>query len=325
VIREFLQITRETAYKTPHATPARGTDLIVCRLDDGNSFTMRGNPIAVPIMYGGGYAVQSTDVSDKMEVKGSLKVKLCYSQALTLLGLGINKISADQTAPWTTTEPVGDLASVTIDHAILNDDTGGYNRTRYRGCKCTGGRLECSEESQVSTLSLDLQGGDYQGNPYDGSADPDATVFPVPADDEYPTDFVQYSQSGGGFFLGSLVTARAQYSTLSLAWTNKIDSRYFGSRFVSINRSLGREMTLNADMMIVSTPDDRTTFESLGPLAMKLTFSNGTNSILFDYRANSRIRALPDDLPLDKIYFRRYELVNRYDVQAHADMSITIT
>jgi hypothetical protein len=325
MIREFLQVTRETAYKTPHATPARGSEQIVIRLDDGNSFTMRPNPVAVDIMYGGGYAVIATSVSDKTELKGALKCKLCYSQAPTLLGFGLSKISPDQTLPWATTEPAGDLPSVTIDHAILMDDTGAYKRTRYLGCKCTGGRLDSGEDPQVTTLNLDLQGGLYQGNPYDGSADPSATDFPIPADNEYPTDFVLYSQSGGNLFVGSLVTARANFSTLGLAWSNKIDSRWFGSRFTSIIRSLGREMSLNADVMIVSAPDDRATFESLGPLAAKLTFSDGTHSILFDYKANSRIKTLADDLPLDKIYFRRFELQNRYDVQAHADMTITIT
>src|SRR4051812_44429476 len=100
--REFLQITKESSYGVKKTTPVRGTDQIAIRLEDGNSFTPRANPVTVPVMYGGGYNVEVDTISDKTEVKGSLKTTLCYSQASLLLGWALSKVGVGQTTPWTT-------------------------------------------------------------------------------------------------------------------------------------------------------------------------------------------------------------------------------
>src|SRR4051794_33279942 len=100
--REFVQITKESAFGVKKTSPVRGTDQIVIRLEEGNSFTPRATPVTASVMYGGGYNVESDTISDKTEVKGSLKTTLCYAQAEMLLGMALTKINPGQTEPWTT-------------------------------------------------------------------------------------------------------------------------------------------------------------------------------------------------------------------------------
>jgi hypothetical protein len=324
-VREFLWIVVESSYGTPKTTPVAGTDSIYVRLDEGNAFTAENVPLTVDIRYGGGLATKCDTVSDKQEIKGNLKVKLCYSQAAILLGLALIRVNAGKTAPWAqTTEPPGDIASVTVYHAVWADDLGDYVRKKLSGGKCLKGKVEVSEESQVLTLNLDLQFSKYDGNPFDSSSDPDATAFPAPTDASYPTDYVTFSHSDGGLFLGSLVTARAQYWNLALDWDNKVEVAFFAKRWIQRMRSFGRDVGLDAEILLVSSPDDRTTFSQLGSLAAKLIFTNGVNTLTFDYKTASRIKTLPFDLPLDKMYRRKLSLENRWDKSASVDFALGI-
>ena len=243
-IREYCQVTVESAYGTPKTTPTRGTDQIVIRLDEGNAFTMEPTPITVGINYGGGFAVKCDTVSGKMEVKGQLKTKLTYAQAQILLGLGMDRVATG--VPWTTSEPVNDLASVTIDHAIWQDDTAAFKYYRYTGVKCASGKLDVSEQSQVMTLSLDLQGGICWPNPYDSSYTPSVTDNVIPVDSDYPTDYVLFEHSDGGLTLAS---ARALYWSLGIGWQNKLDVNYFAKHWVQRIRSYGRDVSLDTEQI----------------------------------------------------------------------------
>ena len=94
-------------------------------------------------------------------------------------------INAGQTTPWVTTEPPGDLASVSIYHAITRSD-GTIKRRVYLGCKVDGWDLDVSEDSTIATLSLDISGSTPQGNQFDSSTDPTAGTFPAPTDSPQP-------------------------------------------------------------------------------------------------------------------------------------------
>lgn len=322
-VREFLQITQEAAYKSFNGSVTRGTNQIVIALQDGNSYTMRPKPITVDIPYGGGLAVRKSSISDKTECKGKLKTRLCYSQANMLIGWGLTRVNSAQTAPWTTTEPIGDLASCTVDHAIYQDDTGTYKRRRYLGVKVSGGSIDVSEQSETAMLELDLVGSTPQGNTFDSSSDPDATAFPVPADSDYATDYVLFTDSGGNVTFNS--AAFGEYTSLKTSWTNKLDMKYFANRFVQKIRNYGREIKLDSDVILLASPDFRGTYyELVAALAeTSVVFNSGTHSITLDWKTNSRIDGLDDDLPLDKIYGRKLSLVSGYDVANTTDFSFS--
>lgn len=320
-LREFVQLTKETAYKVPMATPARGTDQIAIRLDQANAFGMRPKPLSTTIPHGGGRPVRAQTVSDQIEVRGGLNTVLTYSQAGFLLGWLATPINAGQTAPWTTTEPPEDLASVTVDHAIWQDDTATYKRTRFLGVKCNSGRVECTRDTRLARLTLDLQGSTYQGNPFDASADPGVTVVPVPNDAEFPTDVVLFTHSAGLLTIGA---ARTQYSSLNLNIANKNDVRYYESRFVQVIRHLGRDTTLAVGLRLKSTPNDRLSYERQDLLTASVAFTNGPRTITVALSSSNVIDPLDDDLGLDKTFDRTLTLVNQWDGPAGNDLAISV-
>jgi hypothetical protein len=319
--REFLWIIKESAYKTPMGSPVAGTDSIYLRLDGGNAFRMRPKPLQRPIMYGGGFAVPAFTVSDQIECKGTLQTKLYAAQAHLLLDWAGTRINAAQTAPWTTTEPAGDLASCSVYHAIQRSD-GTYKRRVYLGTKVTGGSIECRREAPVATLRLDLQASTPQGNQFDSSSDPSSTAFPAPAETAYPSDPYLFLHTAGNLSIGG---ARTLYSAVKIDFANKLDARFFENRFVNLIRFLGRESMLTAKLYYKPTPDDRTLFEGLAAQTLSLAFNNGTHSATFTFNAQNVYKDLNDDLPLDQVYEQEIQVSNHFDPVAAADWSVAFT
>jgi hypothetical protein len=313
--REFIQVTEESAFGTIVTTPVRGTNQIVIRLPGSNQFTMRPNPVKQPIPYGGGFQVIGHVVSDKTEMRGQITTPLCYSQAKFLLDWSSTRIDATGTIPWTTTEPQHQYASCTIDHAIMYDDTATIVRKRYTGVKVDKWAINISEDSQYASLRLDVIGSVYQGNTFDASTDPTAAAFPIPADSDFPSDFVLWIHSGGGLTIGA--TTRTQYTSIAFSGDNQSDVRYYANRFVNVIRSFGSMFTLDADITLISTPDDRAALNQILAQACQMVFNSGAgHTITVNLYGNNYINTLADDTAIGKIFGRKLNLTNRYDYTA---------
>lgn len=312
--REFLWIVKESSLGTVMTAPVTGTDSIYVRLIDGNSFGMIARPVIEDIPHGGGFAVAAEAVSDHYECKGQLKTKLYPSQAALLLGLLMTRVSSDQTLPWPTTEPAGDLASVSIYHAVRRSD-GTYRRKRFAGVKATGGRIEVSRQSTTAMLTLDLQACRSYGNAMDGSADPDATEFPAPAEADYPTGPYTFKQTSGLFTAG---TARTQYVSLAIAVQNAVDGRWFEASYLTVNQFCGRSASLDADLYLKATPDDRSAYEAITAQSVSLGFNDGAKTLTLNFGGRNHITDLPYDLPLDKAFMTKLSLKNRWDPTANS-------
>ena len=321
LVREYLYIVVESAYGTPKASPTAGVDDIWIRLDEGNNFTMEPVPVTVDIPHGAGLALKCDTVSAKTELKGTLKVKLCYSQAAILLGMGL--VPMDSTPlPWASTEPIGDLASVSIYHAVYQDDTGTFARTKFNGVKNTGGKLDVSEESQIMQLSLDLQGSTYFPNPVTTTAIT-TTEFPATAAETlFPTDYVLFEHSGGGVTINT--TVRALYWNLSHSWTNKCEAMYFANKYVQRIRMYGRDLTLDSEIMLVGTPDDLTPYRAVTGFGVTVIYTDTTNTLTFAYQSSNIISKLPFDLQNEKSYRRKMSIENRFDKTAGVDFALTV-
>ena len=324
--REFLYLVQESAYKTPVATPivypTASANAFYIRLDGANTFTMRPRPVMVAVPYGGGVAIDAFRVSDKIECKGRLVTKL-YAGALSqfLLQWGGQQINTAQTSPWTTTEPAGDLASVSCYHAITRSD-GSIKRRVYLGCKVDGWDVEVSEDSTIATLALDISGSTPQGNQFDSSTDPSATTFPAPTDPQLPTNPYVFIHASGGLTIGS---ARTQFQSLKLASKNVIARRFWANRFVSLMRWVGRSTTLEAVNFYATTPDDRTSYEGLTTETTSLALSNGTHSVTFNMNTASVISQFEDQLPLNDLYTQTMTITNQWDATAGSDLAFAFT
>ena len=324
--REFLLLVQESAYKTPVSSPitwpTASANAFYLRLDGANVFTMRPRPVMVAVPYGGGVAIDAFRVSDKIECKGRLVCKL-YAGALSqfLLQWGGQQVNGAQTSPWTTTEPAGDLASVSCYHAIARSD-GSIKRRVYLGCKVDGWNLEVSEDSTIATLSLDISGSTPQGNQFDSSTDPTAVTFPPPTDPQLPTNPYVFIHASGGLTVG---TTRTQFQSLKLASKNVIARRFWANRFVNLMRFVGRSTTLEAVNFYAPTPDDRTSYEGLTTETTSLAPNNGTHSITFNMNTASVISQFEDQLPLNDLYTQTMTITDQWDSTAGSDLALAFT
>jgi hypothetical protein len=331
--REYLMIVEESAYLTPATTPTVWTTATsyglsnaaayYIRLDEGNAFSMRPKPIQVEVPYGGGKAIGAYRVSDKIECKGTLKLKLCISQAPFLLSWAGVTMSGG-TAPWTSSEPTGDLASCAVYHAVTEFD-GTVKRRVYLGTKVEGWSLTVSEDSTIATLTLNLIASTPQGNAFDSSSDPTSTPFPAPADNNFPTDPFVFLNAGGSNYITYGGTVRTQFSELSINVQNKLATRYFANRFIQFARLMGRKTTCSSKILYNSSPDDRTHFEGTTAESVSIKLNNGTHGFVMDLKAQNIFEQLDDDLPLDNVYMQSSTEANLYDTSAGTDFSLTFT
>jgi hypothetical protein len=324
--REFLWIVKESALNTPKSSPTAGVDSMYIRLIDGNSFSMYAKPIIEEVPYGGGFAVTAEAISDHYECKGQLKTKLYPSQAALLLGAALTRVDGSGN-PWTTSEPVGDLASFSIYHAIQRSD-GTLKRTQYSGCKVAGATIEVSRQSTSAMLTLDLIASKSQGNSMDGSSDPSAMAFPAPAETAYPTGPYTFKSTAGGLVIAtSGSTARTEYEDLSIKIQNVIDGRWFEQSYLQIVAFCGRATTLDSTIYLKPTPDDRTNFESIAVHAASLVFASTMtgDTCTITFNGQNTIIDLPYDLPLGKAFMTKLSLKNRFDPNAAQDVGFAMS
>ena len=335
--REFLMLVQESAYKTPATAvvwPTGSATAFYIRMDGSNGFTMRPRPVMVTVPYGGGLAVDAFRVADKLECKGKLTTKL-YAGPLSqfLLGWAAQQVTAGG-APWTTTEIVGDLASVAIYHAIQRSD-GTIKRRVYLGCKVDSWDLDISEQGTIATLSLDITGSTPQGNQFDASSDPNSTVFPAPTDAQMPTTGTTgpyvFTHASGGLLIG---TARTQFSSVKISSRNVLAKRFWANRFLGMQRWVGRSTTLDAVNFYAPTPDDRTSYEGVAGLTVaggytgtdaSFTLNNGTHTIVFDLKNNSVFTNVEDQTPLNDLYMQSTTLTNQWDPATGVDFTVAFT
>jgi|GEM_PF-1149137 len=337
--REFLLLVQESAYKTPVTSPVywptASANAFYIRLDRANVFTMRPRPVMVAVPYGGGVAIDAFRVSDKIECKGRLVIKL-YAGPLSqfLLQWAAQQINTGQTSPWTTTEPAGDLGSVSIYHAITRSD-GSIKRRVYLGAKVDGFDIDVSEDSTIATLSMDLSASTPQGNQFDSSTDPTSTTFPAPTDspNQMPENPYVFVHASGGLTIGS---ARTQFQSLKLSVKNQMARRFWANRFVNLMRFVGRATTLEAQNFYVPSPDDRTDYEGLlgfqtsgtvpySSTAVTFELNNGTHSVTFGLNNNSVFTTFEDQLPLNDLYTQTMTITNQWDPTAGSDLALTFT
>lgn len=321
MIREFGMAVIESAYGTAKTSPVAGTELVYMRLDGDDSFTVTADPVEQEIARGGGFAVGALMFASQTAVTGRLQMKLYSSQALFWLNWLMARINTGQTSPWTTTEPVGDLASLSLYHAYAGPDNVTYKRTRYAGCKATGFTLSASDQSPFWQLSIDITAQRPVGNAQDASSDPNATEFPAPTDSQLPTD--PYLWRHTTFSLGG--SARTELSSFQLQVRNTLDPNYYTSRFLTALNLRGRQATFDANVLLrLTTPDDRASYEALSALASTLALADGTRTTTFQLRGNNRPTQATRQLALGRTYKWQLQGRNLWDGAAAEDASFTV-
>lgn len=332
--REFLMVVQESAFKTPvSTTPTTWTtsttyglanfQAAYVRLADGNAFTARSRPVGVvETPYGGGVAVGAYRVCDKQEIKGKLRIKLTVGQAPFWLSWAFQRINTGQTSPWTTTEPAGDLASCTVYHAKMQYG-GTYKRTGYYGGKVDGATLTVSEQSTEAILDMDLSFAYQEGNQFDSTSDPTSTVFPAPADNNFPVDPYVFLHAGGTNYITYNGVVRTQFTDMTLAVKNAFARRYFANRYIQMLRWMGRDTTLQMKNLYVNETD-RTAYEGQTSASASIELNNGTHGFTVAMNSQNVLDPLEDDLPLADLYMQSSTSNNLWDPTAGSDFTLAI-
>lgn len=318
--REFLIVRQESALGTAVGSPVFGTNQVAIRLDGDNAFSMTMDPIDVRIPWGGGVAVPGTTLSGQVQCRGQLRTRLYASQAFLLLPWAMNKINAGQTAPWTTTELPDDLASCSVYHAYQYGNSVTVKRRRYTGVKVTGFTLAGSAQDQTWMLTMDLEGVRAVGNAFDSSSDPNATEFPEPANTNYPQD--AYLWRHLTFSLGG--SSRTECNSLTLTTRNGVDVQRFTDRFPQLIRVFGRDVTVDASILLKASPDDLGSFEALTALASSIVLNDATRTTTIQLNAQNRMLTLQRQLPIGGTYMYNLNLGGQFDASAGNDMSVTV-
>jgi Phage tail tube protein len=320
-MKRFLRISEEAAFGVfPTSSPVQA----YVRLDQPDAFKVMTKPEFWTIMSGSGYAVQALFGSQVTTLGATLSTPLCYSQASMLLGLCQSRINSAQTAPWTTTEAVGDLASASFEFAWTTT-TETIIRKRFLGCKVAQWSITCSRDAPVARLSMTLIGSVPQGNTFDDSSDPSADAFPEPADSVFPTDVVLFQHLKGGLSLNNV--ARSNFQSITISSTNSIKAYFDESRFASLIRHNGRSLKLSGVSRLKATPYDRATYETATVLAStsNLEWNNGTDTITFDFGGQSYFDSIDEQMPIDEEIYYSWDVMNQLDTSAGYDFAFAYT
>lgn len=360
----YVAQTPQTALVIPASDSlAALPNAIFIRLDGGNAFTMRAKPITEDIMSGGGYAYIGQTVSGRTACVGNLQTKLYGSQMPFLMGWCAQLVNSAHTSPWVTLAPatggyggtaIGDLPSCSIYHVIKRPGTGAtaYKCRQYGGVKVMGATISASSDAQIATLNLNLQGCRYTGDPYAGSdatggaqtiawaTDPTQDAYTVVTDptkipdpNYFPYDPLLFTYTKHGLDIyptGESAPSklyRTQYSSINLNFGNKIDARFFETRYASYLQFVGRQATLSAKILYkpagatgMGTHEDRYYLETLANTTMSFAFTTGaaaaSNKLAtatFTMGTTNVIRDIADDTPVDRVYEQTITVQNIYD------------
>lgn len=319
--REWVQLVKESSYGTKMTSPTAGTDSIYLVLPESNSFTALAIPDTVETPYGGGFDVVAEAVADSHTVAGQLQTFVYPAQAAFLMAWALTRIDGAQTSPWTTTEPVGDLASVTAYHGIPRPD-GSVKREKYVGGKVATLQLECSRQDPRLKATLGLVFQKQVGHSTGGS-DPDATEAPAPSESSYPTGPYLFSHTAGNLKLAT--TAVASYETLSINVQNTLDPKKYESIWLASCPCHGRRATVSAKVKLKASPTLSADLQALTARALEVTWNNGTNTLKIDFYGKNRVSALPYDLPLGREFLQDVTWSNQWDRSNTGDLVVTTT
>jgi Phage tail tube protein len=311
----YLRLTEEAAYGTFPGSPVS----IYPRLSGPNAFVHMTNPDFFEVMDGSGLNVPVLAGTATTAVSGQLTTELTYTQAAILLGAGCTRINAGQTAPWTTTELPNDLASFAADFAYQPFDSTTYQKKRFLGCKANSVKLTGSKDQPKMMLSMGITGSTPQGNSYDASSDP---TFSNQALSSYPTDVVLFQHLKSGFtaFGGSVTN----FDSVSIEFQNLLKPYWDEGRFCNALRLGGRRITVNANLRLKSAGSDRTRYENNTKGALQLVFTNGTNTITFNFESQCYLKPIREDFPLteETYYQATYNVL--LDQSAGTDFALTV-
>jgi len=295
--REVLRWTPETTWGTfdALATP------IIIQLDQSNQFTMRKKPVEWMIRSAGGYNRRVQKGSAKYLLQGALNMLVFDTQLATM-------------APALFASTSNTLGSATIDHFAVMEDSGSTKwYGRYLGVMCPQVGVAAKESDQLMRLTLQMQAKTFATITDSDLPEPDATDYP------YTNPYV--FEHAGAF---TLATSRSEFEDFSLTIKNMIDFRFMRSSTPQRAKYVGRDVDFAIRFPWIVTAD-RAAMEAQTALAASVTFTNGSNSVEFEFNSNNYVADVTDDLSQDKVFMQGISGQCFFDPNAGTPDDLTVT
>jgi hypothetical protein len=295
--REYLRWTPETTWGTYDAvaTPA------IIQLDQSNQFTMRKKPVEWMVRTAAAFNRRQQKGSSKYGLGGGLSMLVYDTQFATL-------------APALFATAGNVLGSATLDHVLVMEDVANTKvYQRYLGTMVPQVGLAAKESDQLMRLNLQLIAK--------ATATITVTDFPEPAATAYPSGNPYVFEHAGAF---TLATSRTEFEEFNLTIKNVLDGRFFRTATLSRLKYLGRDVDLTIRFPYIVTAD-RAAMEAQTAVAASVTFTNGTNSIAFQFNSKNYVADVADDLSMDKIFMQAITMQNFFDASAGTPNDLLVT
>jgi hypothetical protein len=316
--REFARIITESVFGTPTSTPVLDTDYLALRLESPGQLGVRYDPERWTLNDGKGMNLLHLTGSERGMPSGRLSMKLYREHAPVILKWIFQQITSGS-VPWTQTDRTGDLASCTIQHAIVLEDSGAtVERRQHFGNKVRRATLRADNTSDLWTVELDIVGKTSAGLTLDLSTDPDATAFPEPALADFPDNPYTF-QDITSLKIGS---TRTEVSSVEITVENTLDPRYFLARHPSMIRYISRRITMSATLLYASAAD-RASYENLTAVDSELIVDDGSDSWKLDMFGSPRITTISDQINHDKAHDQVLTITSFLDNTAGTDATLS--
>lgn len=320
--REAIFAVTEGSYGTVTANAVLNTSSFYFSCPDSDCFQAVMTPVFLDVPYGGGINIPLEARADHYNTQIAWKGLVYPSVDNFLINLALQRITSAP-LPWTTTEPVGDLASASLYKYWVTRASATPVRKRYPGCKVQTLTISASRQDPLVRFNATLVAQKEIGNTVDSSSDPDATEFPAPTDAQLPTGSYLFSHSSSNLSVGG--SAVTNYLSVELKVENDLDVLHFETKYPSVVAFTGRRISCTFTRLLSSSPNYRNFFQGITDKATYLKFDNGSNSFKVDMGDSCHITAYATSLGLGKEFLETITLRARYNTSANTDCALTFT
>jgi hypothetical protein len=322
----WLRLIRESAYKVPVTPTTLNTDFLVIELLDDDPFNVEPAPTTEQLFSWLACGDPDRGIGETYAIEGPLRTLLYPDQAALLLGWAVQPVAgqgdAGNEVPWLTSEPAGQMASMTADFAYSDDD-GVERKARYLGGKVTSFTLTADRGTRDGAFVLELQ---------TAWSERTTTTATAPPASEYP------SAATPPYFLGATsgnVTIDGEtisnYTTLSIEGNYTAPIVFDEDPFIKRIRHRRKEFMLNMTGRLKVTPDwralrdNRSIFDAT--VVMEYPGGAGAQSLTWDMGGNVRVSG-PDgwskSLPLNADRMQSLSLISQFDRDLSRTLALTI-
>jgi hypothetical protein len=318
-MRRIFRATTESVFGTFDSSPA-GQDYIP--MDTPNSFKPMTTRPVWTIRDGSGPNIPYLRGSEILQVQGKLTTRL-YWETVQYWATWMTRINSAQTSPWATNQKHYDYASKTLDFGYTYDDET-MKRMRYLGCK-PGANVTFTAsnapENPFLTLDMDIFGQKPVPNVYTTDATPTATDFPEPTGSQLPTNPIVFQECQ--FTYANTINDLFDRFTVTIA--SMVRPYFDNGRIANRIHCRGRTVTLSCHPLLQVVTDPRLKYEAQQAIGnCKLVFSDGgTHTLTFDFRSNSYLDSINEDMVLDEDAYTDFTATALLDTGPGDDFSIS--